>query len=284
MGCRALHIAGPPSFLLRPHSPPRLPTHPAHPQVPDVALWELGPSRANSPHPTPPRTPAPPSLPPPRSLMEYFGCYTLFPNLGKREALASSAVRAAAKINAALIIVFTVTGAPAPAPPLLCVLPALLSCSCICIWARTCTFWGLGQAGWAGGGRSGRGQPRLFFCGTAWLSCTALQAAAEASMPPGHVQCLPTASCDGPLTSLLPPTPFCCPSAPCAHLHVCVARTSPHDPTCHHRADSAPGGQVQAVLPHPHGRQAARTATRQLSSWAGINGLRVADSAMAHPG
>lgn len=45
-----------------------------------------------------------------RSLMEYFGCYTLHPNLSKREALASSAVRAAAKINAALIIVFTVTG------------------------------------------------------------------------------------------------------------------------------------------------------------------------------
>jgi pyruvate kinase len=31
---------------------------------------------------------------------EYFGCYTLHPNLSKREALASSAVRAAAKINA----------------------------------------------------------------------------------------------------------------------------------------------------------------------------------------
>ncbi len=45
-----------------------------------------------------------------RSLMEYFGCYTLHPSLGKREALASSAVRAADKIDAALIIVFTVTG------------------------------------------------------------------------------------------------------------------------------------------------------------------------------
>ncbi|GLC42008.1 hypothetical protein PLESTF_000110500 [Pleodorina starrii] len=61
-----------------------------------------------------------------RSLMEYFGCYTLHPNLGKREALASSAVRAAAKINAALIIVFTVTGQTArlvakykPASPIL---------------------------------------------------------------------------------------------------------------------------------------------------------------------
>ncbi|GIL69969.1 hypothetical protein Vretimale_10037 [Volvox reticuliferus] len=63
-----------------------------------------------------------------RSLMEYFGCYTLHPNLGKREALASSAVRAAAKINAALIIVFTVTGQTArlvakykPASPILTV-------------------------------------------------------------------------------------------------------------------------------------------------------------------
>lgn len=63
-----------------------------------------------------------------RSLMEYFGCYTLFPHLGKREALASSAVRAAAKINAALIIVFTVTGQTArlvakykPASPILTV-------------------------------------------------------------------------------------------------------------------------------------------------------------------
>ncbi|PNW87383.1 hypothetical protein CHLRE_02g147900v5 [Chlamydomonas reinhardtii] len=63
-----------------------------------------------------------------RSLMEYFGCYTLHPNLGKREALASSAVRAAAKINAALIIVFTVTGQTArlvakykPACPILTV-------------------------------------------------------------------------------------------------------------------------------------------------------------------
>ncbi|MEW5309186.1 MAG: hypothetical protein WDW38_001091 [Sanguina aurantia] len=45
-----------------------------------------------------------------RSLMEYFGAYTANPNMSKAEALASSAVRAADKINAALIIVFTVTG------------------------------------------------------------------------------------------------------------------------------------------------------------------------------
>lgn len=63
-----------------------------------------------------------------RSLMEYFGCYTLHPSLGKREALASSAVRAADKIDAALIIVFTVTGQTArlvakykPACPILTV-------------------------------------------------------------------------------------------------------------------------------------------------------------------
>ncbi|KAG2488957.1 hypothetical protein HYH03_012576 [Edaphochlamys debaryana] len=63
-----------------------------------------------------------------RSLMDYFGCYTISPNLGKREALASSAVRAAEKISAALIIVFTVTGQTArlvakykPASPILTV-------------------------------------------------------------------------------------------------------------------------------------------------------------------
>lgn len=63
-----------------------------------------------------------------RSLMEHFGCYTLHPNLSKREALASSAVRAAGKINAKLIIVFTVTGNTArlvakykPAMPILTV-------------------------------------------------------------------------------------------------------------------------------------------------------------------
>ena len=45
-----------------------------------------------------------------RASMEHLGCHTLTPNMSKREALASSAVRAAEKSLAKLMIVFTVTG------------------------------------------------------------------------------------------------------------------------------------------------------------------------------
>lgn len=78
-----------------------------------------------------------------RSLMEYFGAYTLHPNLSKREALASSAVRAASKIEAKLIIVFTVTGNTArlvakykPAMPILTV--SVCVCVTACTWAWAC--------------------------------------------------------------------------------------------------------------------------------------------------
>lgn len=45
-----------------------------------------------------------------QSVMNHFGAYSLHPNLSKHEALASSAVRAAGKLQASLIVVFTVTG------------------------------------------------------------------------------------------------------------------------------------------------------------------------------
>lgn len=86
-----------------------------------------------------------------RSLMEYFGCYTLHPNLGKREALASSAVRAAAKINAALIIVFTVTGQTAR-------LVAKYKPACPILTVRRSGGWeGRGTGGGCGRGMEERG-------------------------------------------------------------------------------------------------------------------------------
>lgn len=44
------------------------------------------------------------------ALMESLGAFTLLPRMSKAEATASSAVRAAGKVGAALIIIFTVTG------------------------------------------------------------------------------------------------------------------------------------------------------------------------------
>jgi len=76
-------------------------------------------------------------------LMNVYGCYTLVPNMTKQEALASSAVRAAGKMDAGLIVVFTVTGRTArmvskykPSQPILAV---------VCSDASSATFSKVGE-------------------------------------------------------------------------------------------------------------------------------------------
>ena len=76
-----------------------------------------------------------------RASMEHHGCYTLDPQMSKREALASSAVRAAEKSAATLLVVFTVTGTTArllakykPMTPILAV---------VCPTPLTATYSGL---------------------------------------------------------------------------------------------------------------------------------------------